>query len=826
MTFLLIGVGTMGQPELAADIAIVQGATLAVFFAFSANARSIILGRATKIPWELVLRARVILLVPLGAAALLISFYLTEAAPALALALVLRRCSEWLSEIYLARGEREKNYSSALWFIAIQSLLLVIAVASAIVDHPYANLGIFLWALVPIVLTSGFVMKHFQFGDLFDAGWSHMLPHFGSTAITGITVFVFRLVILLISGKTYAGNLFTAFAIGGVFGSVFAQAIGPTLVFHAKEGLVSDIPQWLKACLLGSAGAGIALVFASSADWQVLVETGKPAMFWSATGASLIGGTVMVFAQLFRLRLLQHHETGDAFGPDVLTNIFIVACVPYGYYLLGIEALSWLFFVNAVIALVFYVSAERTTSSGRRIPSTDSPALRIGIAVGIVFPVFFQLSGKIFRDEDFLVDSGGDILILPIPISVLICYAAIVLIGTYNRAHKSLSVIFLCFCLMILSTVLATELSAQGDGDLQQAKIILLIQFILPMVALVLGQTYGGNEDSERNVAKGCLYVLALVIPLQLLATWIQSLNLLAFYLYVFSVYQHLQYVPVVFVCGFVFACFSLWRESEYRKTLMVLAIPVGAYAILSISILALSGLLIGSVIFIAYLHLQKMGKVQKGPLLLLALIAIGIYGALPVAKYNLVKWGKVGNVSELASATQVVSENLPSREHAATSGDAVSKELDATSTDHTTGAKSPSRIAARLEVWRFYMDGITSTAHEWAFGHESPPDRELHVSAHNYYLDFVYNFGLIAMIPIVWLIGFTLWKSGRYWKEITANPAFFAIVGVVLFLLLVDNSLKVGMRQPYSGIVTFFLWGILLSRLVELDKLRKRDDS
>ena len=40
------------------------------------------------------------------------------------------------------------------------------------------------------------------------------------------------------------------------------------------------------------------------------------------------------------------------------------------------------------------------------------------------------------------------------------------------------------------------------------------------------------------------------------------------------------------------------------------------------------------------------------------------------------------------------------------------------------------------------------------------------------------------------------------------------ALSVVVFFLLFVDNFVKVGMRQPYPGIVAFFLWGILLSRL------------
>ena len=30
----------------------------------------------------------------------------------------------------------------------------------------------------------------------------------------------------------------------------------------------------------------------------------------------------------------------------------------------------------------------------------------------------------------------------------------------------------------------------------------------------------------------------------------------------------------------------------------------------------------------------------------------------------------------------------------------------------------------------------------------------------------------------------------------------------------MIVNMLKVGMRQPYPGIITFFLWGLLLSHL------------
>jgi hypothetical protein len=48
----------------------------------------------------------------------------------------------------------------------------------------------------------------------------------------------------------------------------------------------------------------------------------------------------------------------------------------------------------------------------------------------------------------------------------------------------------------------------------------------------------------------------------------------------------------------------------------------------------------------------------------------------------------------------------------------------------------------------------------------------------------------------------------------VISSPEFLCLTSVVMFLLLIDNSLKVGLRQPYPGIFTFFLWGILLSKL------------
>ncbi|MGH8766243.1 MAG: glycosyltransferase family 2 protein, partial [Burkholderiales bacterium] len=68
MTALLVCAGLSGRSELAAEIGIAQAATLATFFAFSGNARNLILSERTEISARSILAARLALLLPLGAA--------------------------------------------------------------------------------------------------------------------------------------------------------------------------------------------------------------------------------------------------------------------------------------------------------------------------------------------------------------------------------------------------------------------------------------------------------------------------------------------------------------------------------------------------------------------------------------------------------------------------------------------------------------------------------------------------------------------------------------------------------------------------------------
>jgi hypothetical protein len=124
--------------------------------------------------------------------------------------------------------------------------------------------------------------------------------------------------------------------------------------------------------------------------------------------------------------------------------------------------------------------------------------------------------------------------------------------------------------------------------------------------------------------------------------------------------------------------------------------------------------------------------------------------------------------------------------------------------------------LAERFADWKRFGEGIFDSVDTFFFGHAAPLPREQRTSAHNFYIDFVYNFGALALLPLVGLILYTgrlLWRERR---RVVASDSLLALAVVVAFLVFMENSLKVTLRQPYPGIAVYFLWGLLLSRLAD----------
>ncbi|NIQ13062.1 MAG: hypothetical protein GTO02_01225, partial [Candidatus Dadabacteria bacterium] len=88
-TILLIILGMSGKSAMAADVGIIQGATLALFYAFSANARNMILNKSSELTAYDFASKRFILFIPLSIIAYYLCVSLSETGRLLALIIIL-----------------------------------------------------------------------------------------------------------------------------------------------------------------------------------------------------------------------------------------------------------------------------------------------------------------------------------------------------------------------------------------------------------------------------------------------------------------------------------------------------------------------------------------------------------------------------------------------------------------------------------------------------------------------------------------------------------------------------------------------------------------
>lgn len=775
MMVVMIGLSLFGKPELAADFGLVHGATVALFYSFSGNARSLILARSRKVESAAILRLRLMLMLPLGLLAWMLCVGVVASDWLFILLLVLRRAAEWLAEIFLSEQEVHQQGTAAVRVLVLQSCFSL-ALLWALLDGGVLALPVLLvWALSPLLggLSLGLFRRSLDNAVPLLSSIRLLLPHFGSTAVIGVSVYVFRLFILLVAGQQAAGDLFSAYALGGILGAVFAQALGPTMV--RREQGAPGPGRLLKAfnlMLVFTLLSGVALVASVWIMPNLLDWTRKDQLFWIAVGCSLAGGVVMVLAQRIRLRILQGGAGGDVFGSDLLANILLVACIPFAFYGFGVQALAPLYLLGAILSWVFYGSERHGFLVRETAGLFSQRKVLILIAVAIFLPVFFQFQGGLFDAPSGGFSSGGVLALLPIPLSVLACSLGIVLLGGYSQARLALFSLFLVFVAM-LSTSLLLGLDAGGEG---QQKLILLIQYILPMFALVLGQQFGTRDDALPLVAKAALITLTVVLPSQLLATLLAGSPMLSPSVFVFSIYQHLQYISLLMVAGFVLVLFSLWDRSGFKYWLHALIPLMGAYVVLSWSLLAMLLFLLSMVCFVGQklLHGCDRAAVLRVPVLALC-------GALLASLYiGIARQTDVGDTLPAPTAQYV--QILEGR-------------------------------VGYSERWVFYIEGVTSNWTSALLGHARPPEREQYPSALNYYLDFAYNFGLLGLLPLVVLVLYTFAAVCRR-RVLWGNASLMGLALVVIFALTLDSAFKVGLRQPYSGITMFFLWGLLLAML------------
>ena len=277
--------------------------------------------------------------------------------------LIVRRMAEWIGEIALARHERLEQHRHAFHTLFAESTFLVLAVVFSIgfsTDLAFSTLP---WALAPLVAVRGARLS-FSGGSL---NLHTLLPHLGSTAIIGASVYVFRLSISLLAGKTLAGILLRRLH----WADWFRRYSGRRWRRHwcANMGQPNNCRRCSLQCRLRCSqrapvssrghdepGLGPGDPVASPSCWQ------QDCPF---------AGAVMSLAALLRTRLIHGDDGREVFGPDLLANVLLTSCVPFAYHAFGQAAFSGLYLFGACLSL-FSCGGGPPARSGERIPWRDA----------------------------------------------------------------------------------------------------------------------------------------------------------------------------------------------------------------------------------------------------------------------------------------------------------------------------------------------------------------------------------------------------------------------------------------------------------------------
>jgi glycosyltransferase involved in cell wall biosynthesis len=911
-TALLIIVGLLGRPEIATDIALIQGATLATFYALSANARNLILRQSSPLLATEVLLARLLLLAPLMGASLLLSLTGTSVPWWLAACIVIRRGVEWINEVHLCEAELSQKTRFAVSFLLLQCTLFSLAAASLAFDWPVAMPVMFFWAILPLLFSIRFLGSASRATlQSLERIFGVLTSHVGSTLIIGLRIYALRILVVLMVAKDVAGDLFTAMAIGSFMGTLFANVFGPSIELHRERAGKTYFPLAVKFALGSSLLAGFSLLATLLFFPAAFPLLGKPEFFWLSCGLSLIGGALMVEAQGVRLRLLRASDGRAVFGPDVIIHITMLGTVPLAYFLFGSRGLAGLYLIDALLCYFFYKSSElglHRDQLARPFVSSFSPAI---LSFLLVFPLFFQLSGKIYNSIDPVVDSGGILANLPLPVSIIACFMGILLLAHYRRATRSFFFILVFFAVMLLSTALTTS------EALERGKLLLLIQFLIPAFGLVLGEMIENGNRHSVSVEKGLLWACAAIIPMQILASWAQGQFSLTHFVGFFSVYQHWQYVPVVIVAATLVSASALLAVPRYRWLATALPLAGLIYAISAFSMLAstlaLAG--IGGIVF-TQLKNNRLVMTAVGGIVLAGLAGYMYFlrsepeystkFVLPITNERLLSPPCVSSparfvskdvqpveseclvkgefrqrfsylialpIRKIENSTVLVVEGIiesggvtvgvvqsgqwTKQEHFNKPGpfkaklqlgegryeailanylldknfndvrimrmaweDASPGKMANNDTESQPRALPdwsyeylPANLLERIEDWMLFGKPIFASPSSFFFGH-APMARSVRTSAHNYYIDLTYNFGIIGLLPIVILFTYTarlLWERRR---DVLESNRLIWLAILVVFFIIIDSNFKVTLRQPYPGIFVFFLWGLLLARL------------
>lgn len=375
----------------------------------------------------------------------------------------------------------------------------------------------------------------------------------------------------------------------------------------------------------------------------------------------------------------------------------------------------------------------------------------------VPLPIFFIFLDTFKKFNFFMINESNSQVLenlysLPIPLSLMILpFFLISLLHRYQFMLISIYLVTLSFLIGIISVVYLQRLSFSNFLN--------VIQFFLPMFGLIIGEIVGKINLYQKLFFKNLYLISLIVIILQLLLTITYGSNNLVSNIFGIYIYQSSNFTSTVFFLG-LFSYLVFYRLKNFKFNLildyfLLFLISVYLYYANSIS------LYLFVLFFIVYNLIFKKIKIVNNLYLLLFLV-LSFYISTEV------------NIKNFFNHFDTI---ILSNKH--------------------------------------FLENSLNNYELFLFG--SNLNNELYLSqigVFNFYIDYVYNFGFLSLIPFLFLISYTIIKTYRLKKIIFKNNLNYVLFYLFIFIIFIDSFLRTGLKQPFIGIIYYLIWGIYLSKL------------
>ena len=357
---------------------------------------------------------------------------------------------------------------------------------------------------------------------------------------------------------------------------------------------------------------------------------------------------------------------------------------------------------------------------------------------------------ELFKLSNFMV-SFDKLNQLPIPLSfIALIFLNLALLRKAKTLIFSIHFISLSFLISIFSIIFL--------GRLNFINFLNIGQFYLPMLALISGEIVGKLFDLRKFFLKTLVNISAFVIAIQIITSIYNMQDSVTSGIFKFKIYQLTEYTSTIFVLGI---CVYLWEIIFTKKKIIIpknifFTILLFAYTFLLHSYLVYIFLIFLSV---TIYYIKKDYFIPIITIIISSLIILFHNKIYPV-DFSLI-------LNEYTTSYMVFINEI------------------------------------------FYSSGnllLGSNSNNQVY--------KISQGNFNFYLDFIYNFGLLSLIPLVYLIYKTISATYHQKNEVFKNKQNYLIYSILLFILFFDCFVRVSLKQPYIGIIFYFLWGICLSNL------------